>query len=210
MRAEIAVATVSGKAYYKLVSELKRRSLSFLSLKPTDAVPLDVKVVITTERERRRVKHPQVLVFEEENDPAEIVDKAIRLFQGKTSYGEVLIGVDPGRTFGVAVIGDGRILETANRLSLKETVDAILKALDKVPAEISRVRIGDGATVYTKELLHLLDEALPKETAIEVVCEAGTSQPAKGMAHRREVKNKASAIKIAERKGRIFPRRKLR
>lgn len=209
MRAEIALATVSGKAYYKLVSELKKRGLPFLSLKPTDAVPLDVKVVITTGRERQMVTHPYVLVFEEKNDPAEIVNEAIRLVQGKPSYDEVVIGVDPGRTFGVAVIGDGRILETANCSSLKETMDTILKALDNVPAAINRVRVGDGAPVYTKELLHSLNEALPKETAIEVVCEAGTSQPTKGMAHRREVKNKASAIKIAERKGRIFPRRKL-
>ncbi len=209
MKAEIALATVSGKAYYKLVSELKRKGLPFLSLKPTDAVPLDVKVVITTGRERQMVKHSRVLVFEEKNDPSEVVNEAIRLVQGKTSYDEVVIGVDPGRTFGVAVMGDGRILETANCSSLKETMDIILKALEKVPATINRVRIGDGAPVYTKEILHLLDEALPKETAIEVVCEAGTSQPAKGTAHRREVKNKTSAIKIAERKGRFFPRRKI-
>lgn len=209
MKAEIALATVSGKAYYKLVSELKRKGLPFLSLKPTDAVPLDVKVVITTGRERQMVKHSRVLVFEEKNDPSEVVNEAIRLVQGKTSYDEVVIGVDPGRTFGVAVMGDGRILETANCSSLKETMDRILKALEKVPATINRVRIGDGAPVYTKEILHLLDEALPKETAIEVVCEAGTSQPAKGTAHRREVKNKTSAIKIAERKGRFFPRRKI-
>jgi len=209
MRAEIALVTVSGKAYYKLVSELKRRGLLFLSLKPTDAVPLDVKVVITTGGERQMVKHPCVLVFEGENDPAEVVNEAIRLVQGKPRYDELVIGVDPGRTFGVAVIGDGRILKTVNCSSMVETMDTILKALDKVPAATNRVKIGDGAPIYTKELLHSLDEALPKETEIQIVCEAGTSQPYKGIAHRREVKNRTSAIRIAERKGRIFRRRKL-
>jgi len=209
MKAEIALATVSGKAYYKLVNELKRRGLPFLSLKPTDAVPLDVKVVITTGRERKMVKHPCILVFEEENDPAEVVNEAIRLDEGKPGYDKMVIGVDPGRTFGVAVIGDGRILKTVNCSSMVETIDTILNALDKVPATINRVKIGDGAPIYTNELLRMLNEALPKETEIEVVCEAGTSQPDKGMAHRREVKNRTSAIRIAERKGRIFPRRKL-
>jgi len=210
MKAEITVATVSGKAYYKLVSELKRRGLSFLSLKPTDAVPLDIKVVITTEGERQLITHPCTLVYDAENDPTEMVNEAIRLIQGKPSYDEVVIGVDPGRTFGVAIIGDGRVLETANCSSLKETIDTILKALEKVPAAINRVRIGNGAPVHTKELLHSLNKTLPKESVIEIVCEAGTSQPAKGMTHRREAKNKTSAIKIAERKGRIFPRGKPR
>ena len=58
MRAKIALATVSGKACYKMVGGLKRRGLPFLSLKPTDTVPLDVKVVIITRREHRMVTHP--------------------------------------------------------------------------------------------------------------------------------------------------------
>lgn len=208
MKVEIALATVSGKAYYKLVIELKRRGLSFLSLKPMDVVPLDIKVVITTERERQLITHPCILVYEEENDPAEVVNEVIRVVQGKTGYDDLVIGVDPGRAFGVAVIGDGRILKNVNCSSMVETIETILSALDKVPAKINRVKIGDGAPIYTNELLHSLDEALPKETEIQVVCEAGTSQPQRGMAHRKEAKNRMSAIKIAERKGRIFPRGK--
>jgi len=208
MKAEIALATVSGKAYYKLVSELKRRNLPFLSLKPTDAIPLDIKVAITTGREHQLITHPSVLIFEEEKDPAEVVNEAIRLVQGKSSYEKVVIGVDPGRTYGVAIMGDGRVLETVNCLSMKETMDVILKALERLPAALNQVKIGNGAPTYTEELLHALDEALPKETAIEVVCEAGTSHLTRGMAHRRGMKDAVSAIKIAERKGRAFQRRK--
>jgi len=207
MKAEIALATVSGKAYYKLVSELKRRNLPFLSLKPMDAIPLDIKVAITTERERQLITHPSVLIFEEEKDPAEVVNEAIRLVQGKSSYEKLVIGVDPGRTYGVAIIGDGRVLETVNCLSMKETMNVILKALERLPATLNQVKIGNGAPTYTEELLHALDEALPKETAIEIVCEAGTSHLTRGMAHRMGMKDAVSAIKIAERKGRAFQRR---
>ncbi len=209
MKAEIAIATVSGKAYYKLVSELKRRNVAFLSLKPMDAIPSDIKVAITTERERQMITHPNLLIFEEEKDPAETINEAIRLAQGKSNYEKVVVGVDPGRTFGVAIMGDGRVLETANCLNTKETMDVILKALERLPATVNRVKIGDGAPAYTEELLHALDEVLPKETAIEIVCEAGTSHLGRGMTHRRGMKDTMSAIKIAERKGRIFTRRKL-
>jgi len=208
MKAEIALATVSGKAYYKLVSELKRRNLPFLSLKPTDALPLDIKVVITTERERQLIEHPSVLVFDEEKDPAEVVNEAIKVLRGKSKYERVVIGVDPGRTFGVAIIGDGRVLETVNCLSMKEAMDVILKALERLPATFNQVKVGNGAPIYTEELSRALDEALPKETAIEIVCEAGTSHFTRGMAHRRGMKDAVSAIKIAERKGRAFHRRK--
>jgi len=207
MKAEIALATVSGKAYYKLVNELKRRNLPFLSLKPMDSIPLDIKAVITTERERQMVTHPSVLIFEEEKDPAEVVNEAFRLVQGKSNYEKVVIGVDPGRTFGVAIMGDGRVLETVNCSSMKETLNVILKAIERLPATINQVKIGDSPPIYTKELLDALDKALPKATAIEIVCEAGTSHPAKGMAHQREMKDAMSAIKIAGREGRIFLRR---
>jgi hypothetical protein len=208
MKAKIALATVSGKAYYKLVSELKRRNVPFLSLKPMDVIPLDIKVAITTERERHMITHPSVLIFEDDKDPAEVVNEAIRLVQGKSSYEKVVVGVDPGRTFGVAIMGDGKVLETVNCLNTKETMNVILKALERLPATINQVKIGDGAPAYTEKLLHALDEALPKETAIEIVCEAGTSHPSRGTAHRRGMKDTVSAIKIAERKGRIFTRRK--
>jgi len=48
MRTKIAVATVSGRAYYKLVKELKERGLVFLSLVPGEAIPSTIKVVVTT------------------------------------------------------------------------------------------------------------------------------------------------------------------
>ena len=46
MKTKIAVATVHGRAYYKLVTELQWRHLPFLSLKPWDSVPMSIKVVL--------------------------------------------------------------------------------------------------------------------------------------------------------------------
>ena len=44
MKAKIAVATVSGKAYYLIVSELKKKNVPFLSLTPNERIPMEVKV----------------------------------------------------------------------------------------------------------------------------------------------------------------------
>jgi len=207
MKAKIAVATVSGKAYYKLVNELKNRGLTFLSLKPWDSIPLDIDIVITTEKERHQVKHPKVLIYEDSLDPAIIVDEAVRLIQGKKNYERVIIGIDPGETFGVAILGDGNVIETFSCSSSEETVKAILQAFKKIPTSTNVVKIGNAPT-YTKELLRLLDDTLPENATIEIVSEAGTSHYAKDIVHRRGIRDMMSATMIAGRKGQIHSRRK--
>lgn len=209
MKAKIAVATVSGKAYYKLVNELKAKGLPFLSLKPWDHIPLDVKAVVTTENEKPFVKYSNVLTFKHEDDPAKVIGEAIRLVQGKRSYEKIVVGIDPGRTFGVAIVGDGSVLETMNCSSLKKTIDVVVKAVQEAPATSCVVKVGDGAPVCTKELLHSLDESLSGEVIVQIVSEAGTSHFVKETSHLRGLKDEMSAIKIAGRNGKIFSRKKI-
>jgi predicted RNase H-like nuclease (RuvC/YqgF family) len=209
MKAKIAVATVSGKAYYKLVNELKNRGLVILSLKPWDSVPLDIDVVITTEKERSSVKHPKVLTYEDYVDPTTIIDEAVRIIQGKKNYEKVAIGIDPGETFGVAILGDGNVIETFSCSSPEEIVKAIPQALRKIPTSTSVVKVGD-APIYTKELLRQLDDALPENVTIEIVSEAGTSHFTRSAIHRRGIRDMMSATMIAGRKGQLYQRSKAR
>jgi len=212
MKAKIAVATVSGKAYYQLVNELKARGLPFLSLTPYDTIPTDIKVVITTKNERRFINHPNVLIFEKMMDPAIIVNEAIRSVRGRQNQDTITVGVDPGKTCGMAVLSNGNVLETMLETmtysSVEQTVNAVLDVLTKNRATTYIVKVGDGAPEYTRALLSQLDEVLPREVAIEVVSEAGTSHFAKEAVHRRGLRDALSAVKIAERRGRPFPRKK--
>ena len=208
MKAKIAVATVSGKAYYKLVNELKSRRMAFLSLKPWDPVPLDIDVVITTEKERDVVKHPKVLIYEDNLDPAIIIDEAVRLIQGKKSYERVVVGIDPGETSGVAILGDGNVIETFSCSSSEELVKALLQVFRKIPTSINVVKVGD-APIYAKELLPLLDNSLPENATIEIVSEAGTSHFTRDTIHRRGIRDMMSAAMIAGRKGQPYLRRKI-
>jgi len=210
MKAKIALATVSGRAYYELVKELKRKGLIFLSLKPWDSIPLDAKVVITTNEERPWVTHPNILIFDHESNPTVVIDEAIRAVQGKSNYDKVVVGVDPGKTYGVAVLGDDNVLETVNCSSLEETVNTIMDSLKRAPATVNIVKVGNGAPTYTKELLHSLDETTPRDVTIEIVSEAGTSHLMNETAHRRGLRDMMSAIEIARRRGQAFSRKKIR
>ncbi len=208
MKVKIAVATVSGKAYFQLVSELKARGLPFLSLTPYDTIPAKIKAVITTENERSYINHPNILVFQENADPAAIVNEAIRSIEGKRNQETITIGVDPGKTLGMAVLSNGNVLETMIHSSVEQTVTAILDALNKNPATTYIVKVGDGAPEYTRTLLSQLDRTLPKDVAIEIVSEAGTSHFSKETVHRRGLRDAMSAVKIAERRGQPFQRGK--
>jgi hypothetical protein len=208
MKAKIAVATVSGKAYYLLVNELKKKNASFLSLTLDDPVPLDVKVVITTKNERSKVKYEKVLEYEVDGNAADIVDEAIRIVKGKRVYDYLVVGVDPGQTFGVAVIGDGSILETMECSSTDGTVNSIRDALERIPANHVTVRIGDGAPTLTEELLQRLTGTLRDNVTIESVEEEGTSRLLGENSHRRGKRDISSAIKIGQRQGKAISRRK--
>jgi hypothetical protein len=213
MTAKIAVVTVSGKAYYLLVNELKRRRTMFLSLTPTEEVPPEVLVVLTTDKEYSLVAPPtnaSIVAFEENADPVAVVDEAIRQVERKPVYKNLVIGVDPGESFGLAVLGDGVTLETRICTSSEETIAAIQSILSRIPATQVKVRIGDGAMPYSQDLIKSLSWALPEHIMIENVGEEGTSRSTKKHSHRRTERDKNSAIRIGQRNGKTIPRRRIK
>lgn len=206
MKKQIAVATVNGRAYFELVNELYNQRLTFLSLKPWDKVPANIKVVITTKEECAKVSHPTVLCYEQGSNPESVIDEAVLKIQGKQDYKKIVVGVDPGNSCGVAILGDNKVIETKSASSIDDAANLIVESVKRFPAEIKIVRIGDGTPEYTSRLVNLLDEFLPQEIFVEIVKEAGTSNLPRTSVNRRVLRDKVSAIKIAGRKGQIFGR----
>ncbi|MEM1587048.1 MAG: hypothetical protein QXX99_06425 [Candidatus Bathyarchaeia archaeon] len=200
-RATIAVATVVGKAYYKIVNELKNRNMPFLSIVPGETIPPSVKVVITTAGERHLITHPRVLVYNVDEDSSNVVDEAIRISLGKDFYEELIIGVDPGKVFGVAVLGDGKTLKREEFSSIEKTIDFILTELNKAPAKIKGVRVGMGVPRIADEIARRLDLALPKNIVIEMVSEDGTSTSRDISLAKRKLSDADSAVRIAQKRG---------
>jgi len=211
MKAKIAVATVSGKAYYLIVSELKRKNTPFLSLTPNDPIPMEIKVVITTEGERHLINHEKILVYQDDMEPEALINEALQILQGKEYYEKIVIGVDPGEVFGLAVLADGKVIETGNCFSVEETLDKIknvLRNLGKTSITSVLVKVGDGVPAYKERLLRVFDNALPTNVTLESVSEVGTDRYLSETKHRRGLRDIISAIRIAGRNGHPFPRRK--
>mgnify|MGYP001064100312 CR=1 FL=1 len=205
MKSKIAVSTVSGKAYYRLVNELKQRTLPFISLIPGEPIPPSIKVVITTDKEKKSVGHPTVLVYDAEAEPSGTIDEAVRIIQSKEAYGELTIGVDPGKTFGIAVLGDGSILKKDEGLTLEMAIDTILTALKRNPAKDQRIKIGKGVPELAEEIRGRLNRVLPQNVSIETVTEAGTST-LRGKGFRKKMSDADSALNIARKNRATQPR----
>ncbi len=211
MKSEIAVATVSGKAYYLIVRELKKRSIPFLSLTPNERVPIEVKVVITTEKERPRIRHEKTVTFKDGMKTEAVINRAMQVAQGKELYEKIVIGVDPGKVFGLAVLADGNVVDTGNCFNIEETVDKIKNILENFesdPTTSVSVKIGDGVPEYKDNLLRALDKELPSNVVLKSVREAGTNRYSSETKHRRGLRDIVSAVKIAGRSGHTFTRRK--
>jgi hypothetical protein len=211
MKAKIAVATVSGKAYYLIVDELKKRNVPFISITPYEPVPVEIKVVLTTEREKPLINHENVLTLKEGEDPQALINQAIQHLEGKNFYEKIVIGVDPGEVLGIAVLADGKIIKTGNSFSIKETIDEIgniIEGLKDVKTSTIIVRVGDGVPEYKERLLRALDRRLPPNVELESVSEAGTDRYISEAKHRRGIRDIVSAIKIARRNGQKFVRRR--
>jgi len=211
MKAKIAVVTVSGKAYYLIVNELKTKNIPFISLTPNDPVPIEIKVVITTKKEQHLINHEKILAYEDDTEPTALINEALQIVQGKEYYEKIVIGVDPGEVFGLAVLADVKVIETENCFSGEETLDKIkniLKNLEKTSITSVSVKVGDGVPMYKEKLLQVLDSALPSNVMLESVSEAGTDRYLSETKHRRGLRDIVSAIRIAGRNGHIFSRRK--
>jgi len=198
MRTKIAVATVSGKAYYLLVNELNKRRIPFLSLVPGEIIPPSIKVVITTKEESRIVDYPSILIYNPDEEPSAIIDEAIRIIKNKKTYDELVIGVDPGRAFGVAVLGDGNILEKKEGLTLEMAIDWVLTAMNRHPAKTRKIKIGDGMPEIAEEMASRLQLAIPEDTTIEIVSEAGTTS-VRGNGSRKKISDAEAAVNIAQK-----------
>jgi hypothetical protein len=209
VKEKVAVATVKGKAYFLIVNELREQGIPFVNLVPGDPLPSEVKVVITTEREKHLVNHEKILILPDDGEMDNFVGEVKRILQGKEAYEKIIAGVDPGGAIGLAIIADGKVIEENNCFSTHELVECIVKTLKNVNFSLTdvSVKIGNGVPIF-QEIVENLDNDLPQQVAIEVVNEKGTNQPLKKAGRSRKIRHISSAIRIAARTGYIVPRRK--
>ncbi len=150
----IGILTSDFRIYYELIRTLKMRDLPFASLSFDEPIPANIGVIITTKDEKERIEFPSVVVAEKDMELT--IDIATRTLKGKDRFKRLIIGIDPGKRPGLAVIGDGEILSTA-QVSSPEKVESVVKrAIKSYPSEETVVRIGHGDTTHRNRIINSL------------------------------------------------------
>ena len=169
VRKVLGILTEDFRLYHDLVAALKARGLPFLSLSFSRRIPETVGAVLTSPAEASRIRFPRVVAVE---DMEAAIARALQLLKGKSEWRELLIGVDPGHEPGVAVLGDGDVLDTYLAPSPEAVREHIRAALRTFPAQQVRVRVGHGDPTNRNRILNSF---APEDLRVEIVDEAGTT-----------------------------------
>ena len=195
----IGVLTRSGKAYLALTSELARRRIESVSLIPGQLPPLDIRVIITTQTEEAATADRRLVLFHQGSNPREAVEKALLLLLRKTRFKELVIGIDPGKQTGLAVLGDGLLIDADTYTRLPALIEEIKHMIQAFPSDKVILKIGNGAKEHGNALLEALP-SLPSFVEIQMVEESRTNDyglpSVEGLS-----KNTAAAFRIGLRTG---------
>jgi len=165
----IGVFTEDFQFFYEVVRRLKASGEQFVSLGRDAKVPPTVGVVITTERERARVKGAEVVAID---DPETAVSVAKCVLAGGTRYKTIVVGIDPGNRTGIAVYGEGRLLASDEVDSPEKVAGLLEKLLACLDFDHSVARVGHGDATKRDRVIRSIWKLVD---AVEMVDETGTT-----------------------------------
>ncbi|NGM69071.1 hypothetical protein G6M89_08620 [Natronolimnobius sp. AArcel1] len=190
----IVVATSDFEVYHGVVNELRDRGSQFTTLEPDEPLPEQTAVVVTDTDHAGEFADVTTIVAEPD-EPRRAVDQALTAVRG--DGGRTIIGVDPGRKPGIAVLA-GEMVVAAFQVPLADAVDAIQREVSEATNPL--VRIGDGSRLQGATLVNDLEDV-----QVELVDETGTT-PYLGTGAR-GMEDVLAAVNIARLEGELVDRR---
>lgn len=170
----IGVLTSDFVLYHDLLQALHRRNVPFTSLSFDEPIPPSVEVVITTDREQPVTSSATMICRQPGQDMDALIDTALVALHRKSADAEIVIGVDPGPTPGIAIFDEGRVLRQCAAESPLEAAKLIRSFVEKWGQRDITIRVGHGARLVRNRVINMLrDLAVP----IEIVDETSTTPP---------------------------------
>lgn len=195
----VCVATVDGRAYYSILTRLRKTGLAFRSSTP-DLVDSRCGLVLTTRGELDRIEGIAVAIEDLSENPVIMKGQLLAKLQ-KGGKRELLIGIDPGSKTGVAIFYQNVKLASLTFRSTSGLLAMLEGMVQNIPHSKLVVRVGGGALKHSESLARAIRKRV-NTAAIEIVDEKGTSSN-----YLREMdltRDQLAAARIAHRKGLPF------
>ena len=222
-RPEVGISTSNGRAYYSITTLLKRAGLAFADIVASDRPVVDhrgelksqlyfgpnVKVIITTRRERLGFMESNVLCVEDLGDDVGIArEKILPYIYPPKPTDWFIVGIDPGKRTGIAAFLNQLEVESSVIQSIEGTITRVCALIDNAP-EIRRVvKIGSGNYALARRIAQILDSKYHDKVRIQLVNESGTSSLRKRRSRlsrgRYETRDQRAAKMIAFRDGQDY------
>ncbi len=170
----IGVLTADFVLYHDLLQALHRRNVPFVSLSFDEPIPPSVEAIVTTEQERHAIPFETVICRRPGQDMDTLIDRALVALHRKSADAEIVIGVDPGATPGVAIFDEGNALRRCTAASPVEAVSLIRSFVEKWGERDITIRVGHGARLVRNRMINMLRDM---DTSIEIVDETSTTPP---------------------------------
>ncbi len=145
---------------FRVMNTLKNRGIEFIITNRT----IDFNGPILSDVER---SFPAIVIHDEET----ALRRVIPYKYGRKRFQRIIVGIDPGPKPGIAVVGDGYVVEKmqlSNTASVRKTIDNINKGYS--PAKIT-IRVGNGDIVNRNKIVNSLVDSYD----IELVNEKNTT-----------------------------------
>lgn len=188
----IALVTDDFALYHSIIGEARAQKLNILVLNPEEPIPVHVGVIITTEIESECIDFARDMIIIADNRPQATLDKARSLLFGE-DFEQVIIGIDPGKYPGIAVLGNKKTI-SVHHVSVGDVCPLIKRIMREFDNKKIIVRIGHGARLIRSQLINgILDLGLQ----VEMVDETGTTPHLGRGVHGQVISDIIAAINIA-------------
>ncbi len=191
MKRRIGIATNNFKLSYQVIKELKRRGIEYTMIAPGSKVPRGIDVVMTTKEENDLVSFKKKAIIQEE-DVEGSVERALLMCENCLEFSTIVIGIDPGESPGMAIVGDGRVIKAIHLRSPEAVEGEVKKALKVYKAKKYLIKVGDSGGVFRDRVLRAISDF---DVDVEIVNEKNTS------GRNRKYSDLHAAIKIAMKRG---------
>jgi hypothetical protein len=167
---------------------------------PRDSVPINTDIVITTETEKQIFKEEKIFIPKAFNIYY-LYSNLFLLKHNKRTFKKVVIGIDPGKTTGFAVVAnDDIILGVGEFFSAVDTVKEVIKVFFNVETSDFILKIGEGGGNIREDIVKRIEQIFHEKIILEVVKEDFTSSNQASLRETNYSKNIKSAILITRRK----------
>ncbi len=170
-RRPLVIAIYEPRWFMKVLNILRSRDIEFSVFEDEENMPY-YSVLYTDHKyfiDRIRSRNDVYVVYDPRHS-CRMLEKSILITRFKDKYNELIVGIDPGRTPYMVVLGDDEVLEH-RRIGFEFIVESISDCLKCYPARKTIVRVGGGFNGW-RIILRIKDRV---NANIEVVDEAETT-----------------------------------